>query len=153
MQSLNPRLLVCALCLMGLAVGPSARADALSPQLQYDPDTGELQILNPDPPVAQVVIQGGPFQPGQFVQPPETSILNNSSTSLSILFLNPQPAGPVSFGPYLPAGLDEQQFQARISSATSQGSPMTLVYVPEPASLSLLTLGGLAVLRRRRGAA
>ncbi|MFN3165796.1 MAG: PEP-CTERM sorting domain-containing protein [Phycisphaeraceae bacterium] len=119
--------------------------------MQYNADTGELQIIDPDPAVAQVVLVGGPFQPGQFQQPPSTSVLLVNSSNLSILFLNPQPAGPVSFGPFLPAGLDQQQFEGRITAATSQGRAMTLAYVPEPASVSLLALGATALMRRRRG--
>lgn len=137
--------------LLGLFASVAARAEVvLSPELQYFPDTGELQIANPDPAVAQVVITGGPFLTGQFNQPPSTGILLVNSTNISILFLHPQPTGPVSFGPILPAGLDEQGFQGRISSASSQGNPMSLVYVPEPSSIAMLAIVGLTLIKRKR---
>lgn len=137
-------------CCLGLALAMPADADPVSPQLQYDAETGEVQIINPDPPVAQVVIVGGPFNTNQFNQPASSSVLLWNATNLSILFLNPQPQGPVSFGPILDAGLSEQAFNDRITAASSQGQAMDLVYVPEPTSMALLSLGGLALMRRRR---
>lgn len=140
-----------ALPLLMLALGLLPAAQAGAQDLAYFADTGEVQILNPDPPVYQIVIQGGPFIPGNYSNPPSSSVLGVTSTNISLLFLNPQPAGPVSLGDILPAGLSEPEYLDRITSATSQGTPMGLVYVPEPTSLALLGLGGLALMRRRRG--
>ena len=68
-------------------------------------------------------------------------------------------SGVISLGNILPAGLSEAQFQAvadkESTYVVAQSTPKqnwNLVYVPEPTSLALLSLGGLLVARRRRSA-
>lgn len=130
----------------GSAFGQSTDAD-----LRYFADTGEIKIYNPDPAVAQVVLTGGPFLTDHFVSPPSTSSIGLTETSISILFIHPQPDGPVSLGALLAPDLSQQDFLSRFESATSNSAPMTLSYVPEPTSLSLAVgLGWLLMPRRRR---
>ena len=68
-------------------------------------------------------------------------------------------SGTFSLGFVLPTGLTEAEFAAvadkEATYVTDLGQPKQewqLVYVPEPTSLALISLGGLLVARRRRSA-
>ena len=145
-------------------------------QLVYDAEDGSLTISALDPIVvfpepnsqltgnlAAYFIESAnaSFLPSMHV----THLLGTNQSTPTLLQeanpFNPGEASSYDLGSVLPAGLSEAQFFIAIDADKSTyvtviGAPIDnfdLVYVPEPASLGMIAIGSLVVLRRRRALA
>lgn len=142
--------------------GPAASGDPNIPDLIYNAATGEV-ILDPE---GSGIIGYSLKSSGVFLSAGHTPILGGVSTSLTTELAEAalsSPAGPMSIGFVLPAGLDLSSLAALFSSmevSRSLGSPLVpfdLVVtgssaVPEPSTfvLAVFTLIGLALVSTRR---
>lgn len=153
MKSRTPLFSLFAAALLAGPITASAQVDDGVADLFYDPATGAVSIervyagffFN---------LSGGPFRTEAFVPTDVLVPLINSSDFLSGLVYRDGPEPTVPIGNVLDPGLDLAGVQAVISPfSTINGQPINPIVIPEPTSLSLLALGGLAVMRRRRGIA
>ena len=115
-------------------VGGDSEVDGLLASAYTDPDTGELAIvyINQSPTSQQVLLTVEGLAAGEYLSPVTLWITSDEYGD------DLRPSGPIEPGGLLtiPA----------LSVITVTGQVM-----PEPATLTLLAVGGLAVLRRRKG--
>ena len=144
--------------------GPVVPGDGV-PDAIYDPATGSI-TLQPDAKIISYVLQTDPAGPGfrdfdAAAVPFETPFITRMKGEISWQDLSSAGfTAPFSPGNILPAGLSEAQLTsfltaADYASAFGSGGAFNVTSlastpIPEPASLGLLGLGGLALLRRRR---
>jgi len=142
------------------SVAPTA-ADPGIADLIYNAADGSLTIDTSESSTGEIagyVLQSdGAFQPGNF-----NAILAGTKTATDSELSEANPFGAVSgvlnLGQVLTDGLTEAQLQDTLTAAFYTGGlgvpeeDFDIVFIPEPASLTLMALGGWLVLgRRRRG--
>lgn len=159
-----------------LAAVSAVPAKALPFKLIYNENNGNLTIDTIDPfmPLRAVrlvspsnqLLPGNlnHFLPNQSPVPPSTEFLNILSpfpaTPADAVVIDPATVPNINgtlwnVGNLLPPGLTEQQFNDALLFASANpiditpNPQMIRVHVPEPGSVALLGIGGLALMRRR----
>jgi len=127
--------------------------------LIYDPATGDVRLDASEASGGmitsfQIETGAGTFIPGNYIRPAggfgrtteqvETGVMGDGDWTFAGF------CGAHDFGEIFPAGMDLEQLQAYLTTAVYTGAlgsgqqPLNLVVVPEPGTLVLVGLGGLA---------
>ena len=137
----------------------------------FDPELWDLSVLLPGPPTGSMTVtkldpNGGTFDsvlsvqpdfiftridpPLSFMQYPVLGTFDLTSTGDPWSNQNPNVVPPNTSNFYPGGTPGDQSIAPEIITLSGGGMQLDLVLVPEPATLSLLALGGLAVSRRGR---